>query len=244
MQLKFVLFCHPRPSDIYLRADRLELVYFRSLMTRLLLFSAFILFHTLLHAQVGINNSAADASSILDITSTSKGLLIPRLNNTQMNAISNPATGLMIYNTSASALYYYNGRNWVSREDRVTAKVDDGVAVQLDNLRAMMSTTNGQRSLMIATVSGTVSISGTGENRHLSGIPPAGGAAGTYGVWIRQSNTFGTSFAHFYASGHFPAHGAVQILKLMDETNGHAYEVVMMVGNGWKGNLISIKRIY
>lgn len=219
-------------------------MYFRLLMIRLFLFSAFILFHTLLHAQVGINTSAADASSILDITSTSKGLLIPRLTNTQMNAISNPATGLMIYNTTASALYYYNGRNWVSREDRVTAKVDDGVAVQLDNLRAMMSTTSGLRSLMIATVSGTMTISGTGEHRYLSAIPPAGGATGSYGAWIRQSNTFGTSFTHFYPSGHFPAHGAVQILKLMDETNGHAYEVLMLVGASWKGNFISIKRIY
>lgn len=161
-----------------------------------------------------------------------------------MNAISNPATGLMIYNTTASSLYYYNGRNWVSREDRITAKVDDGVAVQLDNLRAMLSTTNLQRSLMIATVSGTITISGTGENRQLSAIPPAGGATGTYGVWIRQSNTFGTSFTHFYANGHFPAHGAVQILKLMDETNGHAYEVVLMVGSSWKNNFISIKRIH
>lgn len=160
-----------------------------------------------------------------------------------MNAVSNPANGLMIYNTTASSLYYYNGRNWASREDRITAKVDDGVAVQLDNLRAMMSTTNGQRSLMIATVSGAMTISGAGENRYLSAIPAAGGATGIYDGWIRQSNTFGTTFTHFYASGHFPAHGAVQILKLMDETNGHAYEVVLMVGSSWKGNFISIKRI-
>jgi hypothetical protein len=216
-------------------------------MLRFTFFVILILFHSLyshLKGQVGINTTSADASSILDITSTSKGLLIPRLSNTQMNAISNPATGLMIYNTTATCLYYFNGRNWVSREDKVTAKVDDGVAVQLDNLRAMMSTTNGQRSLMIATVSGSMAISGTGENRYLSAIPPAGGATGVYGVWIRQSNTIGTSFTHFYSWGHFPAHGAVQILKLMDETNGHAYEVILMVGNGWKGNFITIKRIY
>lgn len=219
-------------------------MYFRCLMTRSFLFSAFIFFHTLLNAQVGINTSSADASSILDITSTSKGLLIPRLTNTQMNAISNPAAGLMIYNTTASSLYYFNGRNWVSREDRITVKVDDGVAVQLDNLRAMMSTTIGQRTLMIATVSGTMIISGAGENRYLSALPPAGGTTGIYDGWIRQSSTFGTSFTHFYASGNFSLHGAVQILKLMDETNGHAYEVVLMVGSSYKGNFISIKRIH
>lgn len=211
---------------------------------RFILLFSFGIFCVSLKSQVAINTSSADASSILDISSSSKGLLIPRLTNTQMNAISTPATGLMVYNTTASALYYYNGRNWVSREDRVTAKVDDGVAVQLDNLRAMMSTTNGQRSLMIATVSGSITISGTSEQRYLSTIPPAGGAIGAFEVWVRQSNTFGTTFSHFYSSGHFPAHGAVQILKLMDETNGHAYEVILMVGSGWKDNFISIKRIY
>ena len=49
---------------------------------------------------VGVNNSTPDASAILDVTSTSKGLLPPRMTTSQRNAIASPAQGLIIFNTS------------------------------------------------------------------------------------------------------------------------------------------------
>jgi hypothetical protein len=52
------------------------------------------------YAQVGIGTAIPDASSALDISSNSKGLLMPRLSTAQRNAISLPATGLMIFNTT------------------------------------------------------------------------------------------------------------------------------------------------
>ena len=57
--------------------------------------------------------SAADASAMLDIKSTSGGLLIPRMDNTALNNIASPPTSLMVYNTSMSRFYYYDGSNWV-----------------------------------------------------------------------------------------------------------------------------------
>ena len=51
-----------------------------------------------IYAQVGIGTTGPDASSVLDVTSTSKGLLMPRLSTVQRDAITLPATGLMIYN--------------------------------------------------------------------------------------------------------------------------------------------------
>ena len=51
-------------------------------------------------AQVGIGVSSPDSSAALDITSTNKGLLAPRLTTAQRTAISNPASGLVIYNTT------------------------------------------------------------------------------------------------------------------------------------------------
>jgi hypothetical protein len=53
-----------------------------------------------LYAQVGIGISTPDVSSALDIFSTSKGLLMPRLSSTQRDLIESPASGLMIYNTT------------------------------------------------------------------------------------------------------------------------------------------------
>jgi hypothetical protein len=65
------------------------------------------------YAQIGINNENPDASAALDITSTTGGVLIPRMTETQRDAISPAATGLMIYQTDGTAgFYYYNGSSW------------------------------------------------------------------------------------------------------------------------------------
>ena len=65
-------------------------------------------------AQVGISNTSItpDASSILELRSTSAGFLPPRMTTAQRNAISSAATGLLIYNTDTNQLNYYNGTMW------------------------------------------------------------------------------------------------------------------------------------
>ena len=68
----------------------------------LILIFALITTNQLFSQNISINTTGAapDSSSILDISSTSKGLLIPRLTVLERNAIVSPATGLIIYNTS------------------------------------------------------------------------------------------------------------------------------------------------
>lgn len=65
-------------------------------------------------AQVGISNSSItpDASSILELRSTSAGFLPPRMSTVQRNAISSAASGLLIYNTDTNQLNYFNGSIW------------------------------------------------------------------------------------------------------------------------------------
>ncbi len=68
-----------------------------------------------LSAQVGVNTdgSSPDASAMLDVKSTSKGVLIPRMTKAQRTAIAGPATGLMVYQTNeTTGFYYYNGSTW------------------------------------------------------------------------------------------------------------------------------------
>ncbi len=65
---------------------------------------------------VAINGSGAlpAASSMLDISSTSEGLLIPRMTTAQKTAIAAPATGLLIYQTDGlSGFWYYTGAIWI-----------------------------------------------------------------------------------------------------------------------------------
>jgi microcystin-dependent protein len=64
---------------------------------------------------VGINSdgSTPDASAMLDVKSTSKGFLAPRMTAVQRAAINSPATGLTVYQTDGTAgYYYYAGSNW------------------------------------------------------------------------------------------------------------------------------------
>ena len=62
---------------------------------------------------IGKGTTSADASSILDLVSTQKGLLPPRGTNTQMNAIASPATGLVFYDTTNNKLCVYNATSWI-----------------------------------------------------------------------------------------------------------------------------------
>jgi hypothetical protein len=55
----------------------------------------------------------ADASAVLDIYSTSKGVLVPRLSSSNIALISNPAEGLLVYNTDVNSFYFYNGITWI-----------------------------------------------------------------------------------------------------------------------------------
>lgn len=55
-------------------------------------------------AQVGIGTSTPDNSAILELSSTTRGFLLPRLSSTQRNEIENPSVGLMIYNTTTGRI--------------------------------------------------------------------------------------------------------------------------------------------
>src|SRR5258705_2743979 len=61
----------------------------------------------------GIGTITPDASSLLEIKSTTKGFLISRMTKTQRDAIVAPATGLLIYQTNSTpGFYYYDGAAW------------------------------------------------------------------------------------------------------------------------------------
>lgn len=80
----------------------------------------FILFlPSLLAAQIGIGTISPDPASILDVTSTTQGVLFPRMTTAQMNAISSPTKGLTIFNSETNSYYYNDGSVWVELEGAV-----------------------------------------------------------------------------------------------------------------------------
>ena len=92
-----------------------------------------------LFAQVGINanNSAPDNSAMLDVQSTTKGMLIPRMTSALRGAIGSPVNGLMVYQTDGvSGVYYYNGSLWqrIGETDGSETKVTSGANVTVTGM--------------------------------------------------------------------------------------------------------------
>jgi hypothetical protein len=101
-----------------------------------------------LHAQVGFNNPSPDAKSLLDLTATDKGLLIPRMTTALRDGIVS-ATGptpesLLVYDTDLKGFFFFNAGTWYSLNEWVRTAGSNNVSL----------TGN-------ATVSGNISNSGT-----------------------------------------------------------------------------------
>lgn len=63
-------------------------------------------------SQVGIGTATPDPSAELDMVSTSKGLLIPRVTSTEREAIASPPVGLQVYDTTEHCLMLFDGTQW------------------------------------------------------------------------------------------------------------------------------------
>ena len=98
-------------------------------MNRLLtlLFVSSVFWTTGVYAQnVGVGTSSPDNSAKLDVSATDGGLLIPRMTEVQRDAISSPATGLMIFQTDGTVgFYYYDGAAWTAIGGGSSAGTDD-----------------------------------------------------------------------------------------------------------------------
>ena len=106
-------------------------------MKKIILSLTMIAFATgIIHAQntfpatgsAGIGTTAPNVSSLLEIKSTTKGLLIPRMTTKQKNLIASPALGLLVYQTdSTTGFYYYNGTSWKAIAGTAVTETDPQV---------------------------------------------------------------------------------------------------------------------
>jgi hypothetical protein len=133
------------------------------------------LFVDVANDRIGMGTATPTSSAFLDITSTTKGFLPPRMTTAQRDAIVTPANGLVIYNTTLNALNIYNGTSWGSvgtssvNAQTVTAYTlvasDCGNTVTLNNAATITVTmpnlTNGCRVDLIQLGAGKVTVTGT-----------------------------------------------------------------------------------
>jgi uncharacterized protein (TIGR02145 family) len=100
------------PNNLFFDS-RLDLFFLKDIKMRntLIIFICLLIgFFT--NAQVGIGTTNPNASSILDVNSTTAGFLPPRMTTTQRDAIVSPAVGLFIYNTTINCMEWWTGSYW------------------------------------------------------------------------------------------------------------------------------------
>ncbi len=90
----------------------------KHLILNLILTAWIMIFAEPLFCQIAVNTdgSLPDSSAMLDVKSTSKGVLLPRLTHSQVMAISNPADGLLVYCTTDRKLYIFIGGEYLWKE--------------------------------------------------------------------------------------------------------------------------------
>jgi hypothetical protein len=101
---------------------------------------------TQINAQVGLNqnNAAPDSSAMLDVSSSNKGVLIPRLLKSQRDSIVNPQQSLLIYQTNfEEGFYYFTGNKWIS----LTKALSDDVGLGIKGKLAYWQNSNGLKAL-------------------------------------------------------------------------------------------------
>ena len=116
----------------------------------------------LMHAQVGIGTNTPASSAKLEVNSTDKGFLPPRVALTGTNdntTIQNPVTGLLVFNTVANGVYpnnvrpgyyYYSINSWI----RLSMNTDDA-----NNVTGIVAVANGGTGVTTSTGSGSVVLS-------------------------------------------------------------------------------------
>ena len=78
---------------------------------------------TLTAQSVGVGTLTPDASAALDISSVSKGILIPRMSSAQRELISTPASGLLVFDLTTNSFWFRNTNAWVELVDSVNTEV-------------------------------------------------------------------------------------------------------------------------
>jgi hypothetical protein len=139
---------------------------------------------------VGIGTETPNAKALLDVSSTTKGFLPPRMTTAQRDAITSVPAGLMIYNTSTNKVNEYNGSAWdelATVTETAYAIGNSGTAITIDlangtfqsvtmtgNCTFTMPTATAGRSFTLRVGTGTGGFTGT-----FTGVKWSGGVAPT-----------------------------------------------------------------
>jgi hypothetical protein len=130
-------------------------------------------------SNIGLGASVS-SDAVVNIISTSKGILVPRMTTTQRNAIGSPSTSLLIYNTTTTQYELYTGSTWQSLASYING------TFTVTGAASLQSTLNvtGSSTFANTTVNGTLSVTGgttlasiTGTSAQLNSLSVTGSSA-------------------------------------------------------------------
>jgi len=138
-----------------------------------------------LRAQVAVTSdgSNADASAMLDVKSTDKGMLIPRMTAAERELIATPSTGLLVYVTDDNNFYFYNGTAW----NQFSGGSDGDWIVNGNNMSSALS---GNVGIGVPNPSQKLQVNGTVGGTNFTG----NGSTLTFGANSNMQPSLGISY--------------------------------------------------
>ena len=185
---------------------------------------------------VGINadGSAANASAILDLKTTTQGFLPPRMTTVQRNAISNPASGLVIFNTTSNALNIYFSGAWYQLSTSL-------VPGSITTLNTASPTTYGTLSSGIAAsgVSSVVPYTGGNGETHSGQTVFSTGATGLTATLSPGTFAVGNGTLTYNITGTASKGEASFALNIGGQTSTLTRSVSLGIGDEFQGGIIA-----
>jgi hypothetical protein len=176
---------------------------------------------SIMNGNVGIGTTAPNASALLDVASTSKGVLLPRMTTVQRDAIAAPANGLQVYNTTTSALNYYNGSSW------------QALGVAGSGLGSLGGQTGGTQTFAAGS-SGTAPAISSSSDVHTLNVPLASGAGVTSGTISKSDYDLFTAklTSPLTTKGDLLSRDGSSHVRLPAGTDGHVLRANSATGSG------------
>jgi len=163
------------------------------------LFAAFVI-----NAQnVAINNdgSSATASAMLDVKSTTKGFMMPRVTSAQRTSIASPALGLLVFDTDTKTIWAYNGASWsnlTSAGGGGSLTLPFNQTVNEAGTAFKITNTSGAIQGISSNIS-TAALSGS--NNSTGGIGVIGSSSAATGIGVSGQSSVGTGIFGLSSDG-------------------------------------------
>lgn len=164
----------------------------------------FLGFSSLVFGQVAVNTSGdlPKSSAMLEVNSTSKGVLFPRMTTAQRNAISSPANGLLVYDLTVHEFYYCQDNTWYGlEEDRQEVNTERYIGEYYDGgiIFHLWDSAGEQHGLIVE-----MNFSSTGAKWRSSS-----GSVNSFSTWDGLSNTIAMG-----NDGNCPAYDSIGVTRV------------------------------